>query len=325
MNRITPSPVISVIIPCRHDASALEACLQSVAAQDMEQAFDIIVVDSNGENSGKKARQESESIRLLVNQYSSARLIKSREPLFAGAARNLGANATEAPGIAFIDADCTADSHWLNSAVAALQTGADGAGGPVGDIAPYDFTAVADNFLQFYDFPARRPAGPLAYMPSCNLAVKRAVFMAMGGFPDVPIGEDVLLTQQIAAQAENALRFEPLMMIRHRGRRTLSTFWAHHRRFGQARGEHALLTHPIEQRLSSSYWYLPVLVLKRGVYMSMRTARWSPLLFLRLLVLSPLVLCGTVSWALGVVEGRRAALTRPTEILSDSETIKVKK
>lgn len=152
------------------------------------------------------------------------------------------------------------------------------------------------------------PAGELAFMPSCNLAMSRSTFDELGGFSSVSIGEDILLTSALArlrCTSGPALLYVTGMKIRHSGRRDFRAFMAHHHSFGVARGQYGLRTSKIEQRLNGSAFYVPALVGKRLLYITMRTARWSPLRLLILLTLMPLIVCGVYSWALGVGTGRR--------------------
>jgi glycosyltransferase involved in cell wall biosynthesis len=286
-------PRIAIIIPCRDHADELQDCLESIGRQRFSGAFEVTVVDSAGDP----------EVAAVAARFPYVRLVRSAEPLLAGPARNLGVAATAAPLLAFIDADCVAEPDWLARAHAVLSNGADAVGGPVGDVFPWHPIAVADNLLQFYELTRGRPAGPVPYLPACNLAVRREVFDALGGFSATVAGEDVLLTRQIAERAPDGLRFEPAIQVRHRGRRQFPAFWRHHRIFGQARGEHALMARRLELRFAASRGFIALLIVKRLAYMMARIARWSPGRLPEFVLLFPLLVLGVTSWALGVVEG----------------------
>jgi len=288
-------PLMSAVVPCRGHAAAVRACLKSLCDQRFPGPYEIIVVDSAGDP----------AVAAAVAAFPRARLIRSEHPLPAGPARNLGAAAATAAHLAFIDADCVAEPDWLARAHAALAAGAEAVGGPVGDIYPQESIAVADNFLQFYEMTPGRPAGGAAYLPSCNLAMRRDVLEALGGFSAISPGQDVLLTQRVAARGPDRLRFDPSVRVRHEGRRTLAALWRHHRAFGRARGEHGLMSRPIDARLARHWPYVAPLILKRLAYMTARVAVWSPRRLPRFLLLQPLIVAGVVSWAIGVVDGTR--------------------
>jgi glycosyltransferase involved in cell wall biosynthesis len=288
-----PKPRIAIIIPCRDHADELQDCLESIGRQRFSEACEVIVVDSAGDP----------EVAAVAARFRRVRLVRSAEPLLAGPARNLGVAATTAPLLAFIDADCVAEPDWLARAHAALSNGTDAVGGPVRDVFPWHPIAVADNLLQFYELMPGRPAGPVSYLPACNLAVRREVFDALGGFSATVAGEDVLLTRQIAERTPGGLRFEPAILVRHRGRRQFPAFWRHHRIFGQARGEHALMARRLELRFAESRGFIAPLIVRRLAYMMVCIARWSPGRLPEFMLLFPLLALGVTSWALGVVEG----------------------
>ena len=292
------APAIAAIVPCRGHAGEVDACLASLERQSFGGVCEIVLVDSAADP----------DVARVAARHPRVRLVRSEVPLAPGLARNVGAAATSAPLLAFLDADCVAEVGWIQAAHEALLGGAVGVGGPVGDLHPWHPVAAADNMLQFYDFSDRRPPGPLAYMPSCNLAVRRDVFEALGGFPGGMTNEDVLLTRQIAKRGPERLRFAPTMRVRHQGRRSLAAFWRHQREFGRARGEYAALNSPLDARFSRFYVWLPYRVLKRLAYIATRTARWAPKVLVRFLLLLPLLVPGVVVWAFGVVEGSRRRL-----------------
>src|SRR5688572_5665977 len=86
-------PVMSVIIPCRNHAAELSRCLSTVLAQELADAFEVIVVDSAAD----------ERVAAVVSQHVTARIVRSPDPLLPGQARNLGAAQARGIYLAFID------------------------------------------------------------------------------------------------------------------------------------------------------------------------------------------------------------------------------
>ena len=104
------SPAISVIVPHLNQPEGLEACLASLDAQTLERnLFEVIVVDN-----GSDFIPED-----IITRHSGARLLQEAQP-GPGPARNLGSENARGEILAFIDADCRADSEWLRTAVRML-------------------------------------------------------------------------------------------------------------------------------------------------------------------------------------------------------------
>jgi GT2 family glycosyltransferase len=289
-------PAISVVVPCRDHAKELTSCLQALEGQLPARDYEVIVVDSAGDRTVAEA----------AARFPAVRLVRSESALLAGEARNLGAWHARAPYLAFTDADCVPDPGWLPAALGALQAGAALAGGPVLDVRPLHPIAAADNLLQFADFGPRRSDGPAAYLAGCNLAVRRAAFEQLGGFPAMT-GEDTLLSSAAGARWPGAVRYVRDMRVSHAGRARLRAFWEHQEAFGFIRGREGLRLRPVYRRLGRRSALAAPIVLKRLVYIATRTARWRPSAMPRLVVFLPFLLLGLAGWCKGFLRGCRAA------------------
>jgi cellulose synthase/poly-beta-1,6-N-acetylglucosamine synthase-like glycosyltransferase len=94
------NPCISVIIPHLNEPNDLQRCLASLAAQAESLPFEVIVVDNGS--------------RELPTAICEGVRLESESIPGPGPARNRGASVAKAPILAFIDADCIADSRWLS-------------------------------------------------------------------------------------------------------------------------------------------------------------------------------------------------------------------
>ena len=275
----------------------MAACLSGLGRQDLDLAFEIILVDSASDP----------DVAAVAERFPDVKLVRSCTPLGAGAARNLGVSAAHAALLAFIDADCIPEPKWLSTAHAALTAGNRIVGGPVLDVLPLHPIAVSDNLLQFYDLSASRREGAAEYFPACNLAMQRSVFETLEGFPDVQTGEDVLFTSAAAERWSGALRFVPGMRVRHRGRTRFVDYYRHHYSFGWSRRRYGLLLRANHPRWSGSILWIGPLVIRRLGYIMLRTARWNLLGLVRVVALSPLLIVGLVAWAAGFTKAGREA------------------
>jgi glycosyltransferase involved in cell wall biosynthesis len=161
-----PNPRLAVVVPAHDAAATLPRTLAALSAQDYAGEWELVVVDdASGDATGALA------------ETAGARVVRRDGQGGPAATRNAGVAATDAPLIAFTDADCEPVPGWLSALVAALD-GADLVTGPVrpDPRAPRRFS---DRTLDL--------AGPSPRFETANLAVRRTVYDRVGGFaPFVP-------------------------------------------------------------------------------------------------------------------------------------------
>lgn len=199
---------ISVVIPVFDAARTIDVQLAALAAQRDLPPWEVIVAD-NGSNDDSVARAERwRSVLPLTVVDASAR----RGP---SAARNEGAARARGDVLLFCDADDAAEPGWVRAFAEAMPQ-ADAAAGS----RRYDL--LNDREFGPADWPApifsKEPLVGLAAASSHNLAVRRAVFEAVGGFDEgLAAAEDIDLCWriQLAGHAFVAVP-EASMQIRRR-------------------------------------------------------------------------------------------------------------
>jgi hypothetical protein len=171
---------VSVIVPARDAEATLPRTLATLAEQDLEDTYEVIVVD-NGSRDGTAALAEGAA--------AVTRVVRRARGEGPGAARNAGVEAAEGSTLVFLDSDCRAAPGWLAAGVQALGA-ADLVQGrvlpdPSAPLGPFDRTLAVGDDHGLYE--------------SANLFVRRSVFELVGGFPagleaggDAPFGEDVI-------------------------------------------------------------------------------------------------------------------------------------
>jgi glycosyltransferase involved in cell wall biosynthesis len=291
------APAASIIVPCRNHAPALSRCLESLSSQQFEHGFEIIVVDSASDD----------AVAAVVGEHAPAALVRSRQPLLPGPARNLGVRSARGVHLLFIDADCVAETGWLTATVQALTHGAKLVGGPVLHGLPWHPVAVIDNLMQFSDLSAGRAAGAARLLPGCNLGMARADFEQLGGFPtgELTAGEDVLFCNRVSARWPGQVLFCPAMRVRHFGRSTLPQLWAHQQRFGFTRAIHGLELRPRYRRWGRYALLAPAVGLKRLSYMGLKAARSQPSALAAMMLCLPILLFAMTAWCVGFHRGCR--------------------
>jgi len=188
----------SVIVPAHNAVSTLGRTLEALAAQDLDEPFEVIVVD-DGSHDATAALAEDAGVRV----------VRHAESLGPGPARNSGAEVAKGEALAFTDADCYPTPSWLREALAALEHAdlVQGAVRPDPEVAPmpFDRTVWVVAEVGLYE--------------TANLIVRRDWFERLGGFEDwlgarigKPLAEDVWLGWRLRrAGARSAFSAEALV------------------------------------------------------------------------------------------------------------------
>jgi GT2 family glycosyltransferase len=175
--------VVSVVVPTRNRAGYLEVTLDSLADQELDAPYELVVVDDASSDRTREVIAGA-GVRSLRNDPSRG----------ANAARNAGARAASAELIAFVDDDVYVPPGWLAALVdgAARHPEAEAFGGPI---------------RARFDGPAPRSCGrelpPITTLDlgpadveaelvwSANMMVRRSALERVGGFDEgLPTGGD---------------------------------------------------------------------------------------------------------------------------------------
>ena len=167
------APSVSVIVPHYSDLERLDRCLASLRRQSWPaDDFEIVVAD-NMSPQGEVAVAERIAGR--------ARLVLAPEK-GAGPARNVAVATATGRLLAFIDADCVADSSWLERGIAALDR-ADLIGGRmIVLVEGKGAKSGAEAFEAVFAFDNRSYVLKKHFSVTANLFCSRAVFDRTGPF-----------------------------------------------------------------------------------------------------------------------------------------------
>ena len=194
-------PDLSFVVPVRNAAAHLPRCLASIAAAAPGR-HEVIVVD-NGSTDDSASLASKAGARVLS-------LPRAR----VGAVRNAGARAASGRIFAFVDADNEIDRGWVVACTAALADASVGAAG-----LPYQAPSPPTWVQHLYDLLRFRPRArqDVQWLGAGNLAVRREVFEAVGGFDEtLEACEDVALCLEIE-RAGFRIVAEPGMCSTHHG------------------------------------------------------------------------------------------------------------
>lgn len=167
-------PDVSVVIPVGSIDPGLAAQLRAVLSQTLREPFEVVL--------SCNAAAAADFLARLVTEVGDDRVrtVDSSDRRGAAHARNVGVNAALGSRIAFCDADDLVHDGWLAALMTALVT-FDAASGHLIDVFPsarmaaWHPPATPGRLPQFLGVP---------YVLTGNLAVRRDVFLAVGGFDE---------------------------------------------------------------------------------------------------------------------------------------------
>nr|WP_320015855.1 mycofactocin biosynthesis glycosyltransferase MftF [uncultured Desulfobacter sp.] len=227
-------PFVSVIIPVRDREKALGRCLESLSALHYPaERLEVIVVDDGSRDNSVGCAKKGGG-RVVFSGADGAG---------PAAARNRGAAAAKGEILAFIDSDCTASKRWLQELVPLFDDTTLAAVG--GKVAGISNASALDRYedvmssLCLGDHPRQEGKGAdTFYLPSCNLLVKKNIFLSMNGFaPTMQVGEDVDLCWRMRDKGWR-IAYMPTGTVFHEHRNRLGPFMS--RRFFYGTSEEKL-------------------------------------------------------------------------------------
>ena len=262
-------PYVSMIIPVRNRPEEMSACLQSLnrlkyPADKME----VIVVDDASDDSTPEVVSTFPVHLIVLNKQSGASFC-----------RNLAAQKARGEILAFLDSDCLADPMWLQELIPALSDPSNGAVG--GMVDSYFNEKGLDRYekvkssLNMGTLPRSSQDGSrFFYLPSCNLLVRKALFLQLKGFrEDLAVGEDVDFCWRLQDQGHH-VEYRPIGKVYHRHRNKIRHFGL--RRFDYGTSEPLLQrSHPMRIK---QLVFPPPDVIFWGLILLSVASRWVPLL-----------------------------------------------
>ncbi len=214
-------PGVSVVVPVRDAAGTLPGCLQALAGLNPA-PLEILLLD-NGSTDGSLAILRAFAAR---RAGVPTRVLEESRP-GAAAARNAGIREARGDVVAFTDADCLPDAAWLEHLTLPF------ADPSVGAVAGRVTAAPPASTLELFSalLTLRSPEAPARHVrwtpwdggfPTANLAVRRGLLNAVGGFDaDLAVsGEDYDLCARLYEQGA-AIAYTPEAAVAHRHRTTL--------------------------------------------------------------------------------------------------------
>jgi GT2 family glycosyltransferase len=235
----------------------------------------------------------------VVAGYGRASLVRSSRRLSAGAARNLGrCHASTASSLLFVDADCAPTAGSVARMLAAAErTGAAAVGATV-KAAGAGTIGWLRHVLEFKD--AEHGAGVV----SATLLCDPDAFDAVGGFPDMWPGEDLVLCERLVRNDCTVLRLDEAVTV-HLHPAGWRPFLEHQYRLGRTSAVARAMTRMRGEGFVRRCWLVPLLPVARCVRGLVWLLRHEPRRLPLFILILPLYLAGLMSWTVGFSRASR--------------------
>ena len=220
-------PLITIIIPVRNRPDEIADCLTSLAKLDYpHEKKEIIVIDDASDDSTPE----------VVTRFP-VKLIKNSSRMGASYCRNLAAGEAKGDILAFLDSDCAADSLWLKELVPAFSDEANGAIG--GKVDSWFVAKLLDRYEKVSSSlnmgkrsKSSKEDGSFFYVPTCNLLVKKEIFLELEGFSEnVSVGEDVDFCWRLKDRGFE-IEYRPAGVVFHKHRNKTGAFFIRRFQYG---------------------------------------------------------------------------------------------
>jgi len=221
-----PDPTVSVVVPVLNATDTIGALFDSLAAQSYDGAWEVIVAD-NGSTDGSV-----EEVRSWEARLPGLRIVSSGERRGCAYALNAGTEVARAPLIAYCNDDDVVSPGWLAAMVGILEYH-ELATGPI-DLSllnspeTYRWRGVTgwERLPKWHHF--------LDCGLGCNLAARRTLFDALGGFDGTMNHGSDFDFEWRAQLAGATLGFAPDAVVHWRSRDSPSAYFRAHVGYGEA-------------------------------------------------------------------------------------------
>jgi len=180
---------VSLVVPVRNEEASLPALLESIRRQTHRPA-EVILVDGGSTDATVRVARE------MADTCEGLRVIEATEAT-PGRGRNIGIGAAHSEWVALTDAGIRLEPQWLESLIRVARADKDVS------VVYGNYEAAAGSFFErcaalVYLPPKVARAGGRVRGPSIASALlRREVWEAAGGFPDLRAAEDLFFMEHV--------------------------------------------------------------------------------------------------------------------------------
>lgn len=246
---------ISIIIPVYNRPQELQELLQSIANQQGDIIFEVIVVEDGSINLSDKI------VEKFIEKFDIHYFFKENSG--PGESRNLGMQKATGDYLIIVDSDCVLPPKYLSEVLTTLQTNyTDAYGGA--DTAHPSFSkkqkAISYSMTSFFTTGGIRGSekGRNKFqLRSFNMGLSREAFLKTKGFSKQHFGEDIDLTFKLWNHGFKT-QFIPQAFVYHKRRATWRQFLKQTFNFGSAR---PILTEMQPHSSKITFWFPALFIL----------------------------------------------------------------
>ncbi|MBF0361189.1 MAG: glycosyltransferase [Oligoflexia bacterium] len=260
----------SIIIPVKNNELQIQNCLQKICELNFpKEQLEVIIVDDGS--------TDATYANILSFNNTQFKCIHFEKSMGASYARNFAAKIAKGELLAFIDSDCMAHADWLYQLTTTLM------------LSDKKIVAIGGSVDGFYNQTSldkyEKISSPLNmqnwryyggyasdyfYLPTCNLIVKKDIFLKLGGLNEkLTVGEDVDFCWRLKQAGYNYSYLPAFGKVYHQHRNIFFAFIK--RRFDYGTSEAILIKlHPQKKKnihLLGFCYYLSFLPLLRCSFM----------------------------------------------------------
>lgn len=304
--RRATSPMISVIVCSYNSRERIATALDSLAGQDTDEPYEVIVVDSGTDDAA----------RFIAERYPDVRVVRSERRLFPGPARNHGVRAADGRYIAFVPDDGVVRPDWLRRRLAKHREGFDAVGGSITNATPHHPVGSAGYYLEYSALIPSAKVLSAQAIPHC-LSYDRELFERLGQFPEsTETGEDTMFNKRLA-EAGVEVGYDPDIQLGHINLRRIGPYLRHQYEHGrglmQCVEEFGLATGmgpPDQPLLLALYRMFALYPALRWWHALRRIGRGKPRWVPEYLLVAPITFAGLWATSVGAFAQRREARER---------------
>lgn len=204
---------LSVVMPAFNEQRHIGKTLRALAAQTIgRDAFEVVLVDNGS----------TDQTIAIAQQFAEVLQLKIITKLGGNIAsvRNTGGEAATGDVLVFLDADCTVRPDWLEKAL--TQRPANSLWG-AHYLPPPDASWVGAVWGRCQ---AKPQAGPVAFLPSCNIFIGRDDFARIGRFNEAQdTSEDVELSARARNHGMDIVAIPSIAVVHEGTPETLKQFY----------------------------------------------------------------------------------------------------
>ncbi|WP_345713648.1 glycosyltransferase, partial [Kineococcus glutinatus] len=219
------TPAAAAVVPVRGHGQLLTGCLRALAAQTAGE-LRVVVVDDSPDG----------SLVLPPGTAPAGTTVLRSGGRGPYAARNLAAGALDVDVLLFLDARSRPHPGWARALLGLFEDPAVALGGSDVRVCGGPSLAAAASELQQFarlrNYVAANHFMP--YLPTCNLAVRRSDFTAVGGFRDVRSGGDADLCWRVLSRPDRRLATVEEVLMDWLPRTSVVELVEQHYRYGRS-------------------------------------------------------------------------------------------